>query len=105
MSIIDAIKDAFAKVIHNLLEAVERLTTQEVVVSVDGEIVIREPLIKGVADKVSAVVLASAALFFLLSPIESKVAMALGDQLMRLATTLWSGGSNGESVPEAGFAV
>jgi hypothetical protein len=91
MSVIDAIKAIAKRVAANIVSAVERLTTQNVIVTIDGEIVVQDPAVKAIADKVSAFVLASAALFFLLSPLQSRVMMEFGDQLMRTATMLWSG--------------
>lgn len=91
MTFIEAIKSVARRVVANILAATERLSSQEVIVSENGDIVIREPVVKTVADKLSAVVIVAAALFFLLSPIQGKTAMAIGDQLMRAATMLWSG--------------
>lgn len=91
MSFIDTVKDIFARVIRNIAKAAESLTTKDVLVTSDGEIVIKEPVIQRFSDRISAVILAGAALFFLLFPFEGRAAMAIGDQLMRAATYLWSG--------------
>lgn len=101
MSFIEAIKNVAKRVLANVVSAVNRLTTQDVVVSEGGEIIIREPLVKSISDKLSAFVLASAALFFLLAPLQGKTTMAIGDQLLRAATTLWSGteAPDGAGVP------
>jgi hypothetical protein len=106
MSIIDAIKNVFARVIRNVAKAAESLATQDVLVTANGEIVIKEPVIQRFSDKISAVVLAGAALFFLLFPFEGKAALAIGDQLMRAATYLWSGASSeGVQAQAEGFSI
>ena len=92
MSIISAIKDAFVRVFRNLAKAAESLTNKQVLVTADGEILIQAPAVERLADKASAVLLAGAALFFLLFPSSGKTTSAIGDSLMRAATTLWSGG-------------
>jgi hypothetical protein len=105
MSIIEAFTAAAKRVVANIIAAVQRLSTQELLVTSDGEIFVKEPVIQTVADKISAVLLASAALFFLLSPIQGKAAMEIGDQLLRAATFLWSGGTDGSRIPSEGLAV
>lgn len=91
MSFIDAFKAIVKRVAQNLITAINRLSSKDVLVSDGGEIVIKEPIVKAIADKGAAIVLASAALFFLMSPIQGAKAMAIGDQLMRAATYMWSG--------------
>jgi hypothetical protein len=105
MSIIQAFTAAAKRIAANIIAAVQRLSTQEVLVTSDGEIYVKEPAVKNVADKISAILLASAALFFLLSPIQGKAAMEIGDQLLRAATFLWSGGIDGTRIPSEGLAV
>jgi hypothetical protein len=91
MSIVNGLMLIAKRIVANIIRAAERLTSQGVLVTSSGDIIIKEPLAKTIADKLSAVVIASAALFFLLSPIQGKTAMAIGDQLIRAATMLWSG--------------
>ena len=91
MGFIEAFKSICKRVVANIISAVHRLSAQDVVVSEDGEIIIREPFVKDIADKLSAMVVASAALFFLLSPLQGATAMKIGDQLLRLATVMWNG--------------
>jgi hypothetical protein len=106
MSVISAIKDAFVRVFRNLAKAAESLTNKQVLVTEDGEIVIQEAAVDRFADKVSAALLAGAALFFLMFPTSGKATMAIGDQLMRAATYLWTGGtSEGVQAQADGFAV
>lgn len=100
MRLIDAVKSLLGRIVRNVAAIAERLTNQEVTISPSGEITVKEPAIKSVADKLSAVIVASAALFFLLSPVQGKVAMSVGDQLLRAATMLWSG-----TTPAAEFAT
>jgi hypothetical protein len=102
---IDAIKDVFARIIRNITKSAEALTSQGVLVTPTGEIVVTEPVLQRLSDKVSAILIAGAALFFLVSPIQGKTTMAIGDQLMRAATYLWSGEKNGQSVRQEGFAI
>lgn len=104
MSIITAFKTVLARVARNIATVVSRLSEKDVSVSADGEIIVKEPAVKYLSDKMSAIVLGSAALLFLLTPIQGKWAMALGDQLLRAAALLWSGGTNESTVPQAGNA-
>jgi len=91
MGFVNAFKAVIKRVIANIVTAIHRLSSQDVVVSQDGEIIIREPAIKGFGDKLSALVLASASLFFLMSPLQGESAMKIGDQLIRMAAVLWDG--------------
>lgn len=100
MRVIDAFKSLLLRIATNIAAVAERLVNQEVTISPNGEITVKEPVIRTIADKLSAMVVVSAALFFLLSPVQGKAAMAIGDQLLRAATMLWSG-----TTPEAEFAT
>lgn len=91
MSIISAIKDTFVRVFRNLAKAAESLTNKQVLVTEDGEILIQEPAVERLGDKVSAMLLAASALFFLLFPSGGKTTMEIGDRLMRAASALWTG--------------
>jgi hypothetical protein len=105
MSIIEAFTAAAKRIAANIVAAVQRLTTQDLLVTSDGEIFVKEPAIKTISDRISAVLIASAALFFLLSPVQGKAAMEIGDQLLRAATFLWSGGTDGTRVSSEGVGV
>lgn len=91
MRLVDAITSMLKRIATNIATVAERLVTKEVFISPTGEITVTEPAIKTVADKLSAVIVACAALFFLLSPVQGRTAMSIGDQLMRAATAMWSG--------------
>lgn len=91
MGFIPAVKAVLARIAANIIATINRLSTQDVVVSREGEIFIREPAIAWLSDRLSALVLGAAALFFLLSPVHGARAMTIGDQLLRAAVFLWAG--------------
>jgi len=92
MGFVQAFRSLLTRIARNIIAVVNRLSEHEVLVTHDGDIVVREPAVKWLSDKLSAFVLGAAALLFLFSPLQGTKAMAIGDQLLRAAMILWAGG-------------
>lgn len=93
MSFMEAIRGLFARVIQNVGKAVGFLTESTVVINADGSVEVQDPFIQKAADKASALTIAFLGVVILTYPAESRALTEIGDQLLRTATRLWSGGS------------
>jgi hypothetical protein len=94
MGVWESIKAFFAKVLSNITVAVDKLDPKaSVQINEDGDVIVSETAVNWAANKSAAIVIAGAGMFFLLFPFKGQAAMTLGDQLVRIATIMWAGGS------------
>lgn len=94
MGVWESIKAFFAKVLNNITVAVDKLDPNaSVQINEDGSVIVSETAVNRAANKSAALVIAGAGMFFLLFPFKGQAAMTIGDQLMRIATVMWTGGA------------
>jgi hypothetical protein len=90
-SIFAWVKRTIKRIWDNIVEAVSNLTEPVTVVHEDGTTTVENAPLTFISQKVAAVVVVAAGLFFVLFPFESAAAITFGDQLIRMATLMWNG--------------
>jgi hypothetical protein len=91
MSIFGWVKRTVKRIWDNIVEAISNLVEPVTLVNEDGTTTVVSNPFSMVSQKVAAVVVVAAGLFFVLFPFESAAAVTFGDQLIRMATLMWNG--------------
>jgi hypothetical protein len=86
-----AIKNFIVKAWNNVVTAITSLTRKTITVDENGNSIIVETGLDLITGKFAAVVVVAAGLFFVLFPFNGTAQMAIGDQLIRVATIMWNG--------------